>query len=242
MTSDEKFFAWLDGELDGAEAAEMEAEVASDPRLSRLAKEHRALAARLRSAFDQLAEAPVPERLAESLRRPTADVADFAAVAAARERRRRDWVRSRQSLPQWAAMAATLVFGVVIGTLVAQPDSSPLEVEGAALYASASLDKALDSRLASAPAKGDVRIGLTFRDHGGSICRSFAAAQASGLACREDGRWQVRGLFAAPEGQASDYRMASGVDPNLAALIDSTMASEPFDAAMESSARDKGWR
>jgi hypothetical protein len=36
--------------------------------------------------------------------------------------------------------------------------------------------------------------------------------------------------------------MAAGMDPNLAALVDSSMAGEPFDAAQEKAARDKGWR
>ena len=33
MTEDEKFFAWLDGELSGEEAMEMTAQVAADPAL-----------------------------------------------------------------------------------------------------------------------------------------------------------------------------------------------------------------
>jgi hypothetical protein len=52
----------------------------------------------------------------------------------------------------------------------------------------------------------------------------------------------MKGLFAAPEGQANDYRMAAGMDPNLAALVDSTMAGEPLDAAAEKAAKDRGWR
>jgi hypothetical protein len=236
VTEDEKFFAWLDGELDSTQAAAMEARVATDPRLSRLAQEHRALGERLSSAFDEVAQAPVPQALTQSLRKRDGDVAD---LAAARDRRR---APSRTPLPQWVAMAATLVLGLLVGTLVRLPGTSPLEVEGSAIYASASLERSLDSSLASQPAEGDVRIGLTFRDHGGTICRSFAAVEASGLACREGDRWQVRGLFASPEGQAGDYRMAAGIDPNLAALIDSTMASEPFDAAEEQSARQSGWR
>ena len=95
--------------------------------------------------------------------------------------------------------------------------------------------------LASAPA-GEVRIGLTFRDHAGEICRSFTAQASSGLACRDGGRWVLKGLFAGPEGQGSDYRMAAGMDPNLAALVDSAMAGEPLDAAAEQAAKDKGWR
>jgi hypothetical protein len=36
--------------------------------------------------------------------------------------------------------------------------------------------------------------------------------------------------------------MAAGMDPNLAALVDSTMVGEPFDAAQERAARQKGWQ
>jgi len=49
-------------------------------------------------------------------------------------------------------------------------------------------------------------------------------------------------MFAAPEGQGSDYRMAAGTDPNLAALADATMAGEAFDAAKEKAAKENGWR
>jgi hypothetical protein len=231
MTEDEKFFAWLDGELEPAEAAGMEAKVAADPELARLAEQHRALGGQLRGAFDAIAAAPVPDRLSESLH-PPAEVIDFAAA------KRK---RSMPSLPQWAAMAATLAIGVFVGTMVPQRSGAPVAVQGGKLYAAASLNQALDAQLASAPA-GDVRIGLTFRDQAGEICRSFTERAASGLACRNGGRWLLKGLFAAPEGQAADYRMAAGMNPNLAALVDSSMAGEPFDAAAEKAARERGWR
>jgi len=32
------------------------------------------------------------------------------------------------------------------------------------------------------------------------------------------------------------------MDPNLAALVDSTISGEPFDAAQEKDAKAKGWR
>jgi hypothetical protein len=231
MMEDEKFFAWLDGELGPAEAAEVEARVAASPELARLAEQHRALGARLKHAFDPIAAAPVPEHLRAALR-PPAEVVDFAAAKRA---------RATPSLPQWAAMAATLVLGLFLGTMVPQRASGPVAVEDGKIYASAALGQALDTQLASAPA-GDVRIGLTFRDRSGGVCRSFTQSAASGLACREGDRWQLRGLFAAPEGQASDYRMAGGMDPGLAALVDSAMAGEPFDPAAEKAAKARGWR
>jgi len=231
MTEDDKFFAWLDGELEPADAAEMEAKVAADPQLTRLAEQHRALGARLKGAFDPIAEAPVPERLDAALR-PSAEVIDFTAAKSA---------RITPSLPQWAAMAATLAVGIFVGTAIPQRSGAPVEVQGGKIYTAAALDQALDTQLASAPA-GDVRIGLTFRDQAGEICRSFTQPAASGLACRGGGKWQLKGLFAAPEGQGSSYRMAAGMDPNLAALVDSTMAGEPFDAAGEKAAKDRGWK
>jgi hypothetical protein len=36
--------------------------------------------------------------------------------------------------------------------------------------------------------------------------------------------------------------MAAGMDPNLAALIDSSMAGDAFDAAREKAAKENGWR
>jgi hypothetical protein len=231
MNDNDEFFAWLDGELGPAEAAEMEARVAADPQLKRLADQHRALGAQLRGAFDPIADAPVPERLTAALK-PSAQVIDFGAA-------RRG--RSVPALAQWAAMAATLAIGIFVGTRVPQQSAAPVQVEAGRLYAAASLNRALDTELASAPA-GDVRIGLTYRDSAGEICRTFTAQAASGLACRSGSRWQMKGLFAAPEGQSSDYRMAAGMDPNLAALVGSTMTGEPLDAAQEKAAKQRGWK
>lgn len=237
MVNDETFFAWLDGELDADEAGRVEAEVAADPRLSAMAAEHRAMQSTLKGAFDQLVEAPLPEHLVAAVRAPQqAEVIDFATARKVRQ------ARSWPSVPQWTAMAATLALGVLIGTMAPQARQlSPVQVQGGKIYAAASLNDALSTDLASAP-RGDVHIGVTFRDQSGAVCRSFTDPSSSGLACREGNGWRLRGLFAAPEGQGGDYRMAAGMDPNLAALVDSTMAGEPFDASQEKTARDKGWR
>jgi hypothetical protein len=229
---DSEFFAWIDGELDATEAAEVEAEVAADPRLTRMAEQHRALGTQLRATFETVADAPVPEQLTNAVKPPRAEVIDLAS-------RRARW----SPLPQWAAIAATLAVGIVVGTtLNNERGASPVEVRAGKMYAAAGLDQALEKQLASAGNAEDVRVGVTFRDQGGAICRSFADRSSSGLACRDGKDWQLRGLFAAPEGQQGDYRMAAGADPNLAALIDSTIAGDAFDAAQEKSARDRGWR
>ena len=237
MVEEEKFFAWLDGELPPAEAAEVERQVVADPELSRRAEEHRAMAAGLRQAFETVAEAPVPEKLRRAAQRRSRNVID---IAACREALARPFVGP---LPQWAAMAATLALGIVVGTIAgADLDGSPVDVRGGQLYAAGAVDQALERQLASAGAQGAVRIGLSFRDQLGSVCRSFETPAASGLACRRNGDWQVRGLFPSPEGADTEYRMAAGADPRLMDMIDSTIAGEPFDASEEQAAREGGWK
>ena len=229
MPTDEKFFAWLDGELDADEAARVEAEVAADANLGRLADEHRALQTRLKTAFGSVLEAPVPPKLITAAGSDgESEVVQF---------------RARPRGPVWKMLplAAMLAVGIVVGTVIPHQATGPVEAQGDRLYAASALDKTLSTQLASAP-QGDTRIGLTFRNRAGAICRSFTAPSSSGLACREGGRWAVKGLLAAPEGQSNDYRMAGGTNPGISALVDSTIAGEPFGAAQERAARDSGWR
>ena len=225
MISDERFFAWLDGELDAAEAAAVAALVAADPELQRKAEAHRALQGSLRAAFDPIADAPVPQTLADAARPREAEVVDLAS--------RREARRTFFAPMQYAAMAATLAIGVVAGSMINSAPSGPVTRENGQLVASGDLEAALYTRLASAPAAEGARIGLTFRDAAGDVCRSFTDDGTSGLACHQSGDWRIRGLFQAGEGQQAQFRMAAGQDPRLAGLIDSTIAGEPLDAASE---------
>lgn len=234
MSEDEQFFAWLDDELDADDAARVHARVATDPRLGKLADEHKALQARLGRAFDSLLDAPLPEGMHASTFAAGNNV--VALGAAKRAPAARHWPTAMQ----WAAMAATLAIGVVTGTVVSRDTRGPVEAGSGGLYAAGALDKALHTQLASAPS-GDVRIGLTFRDRSGTICRSFTQPQASGVACRAGERWRLRGLFATPEGQNDEYRMAAGMDPALATLIDATMSGDPLDQAQERAAKQRQW-
>lgn len=237
MTGNTRFFAWLDGELSEVEAAEMAARVASDPALSRLAEQHRTFEARLKQTFDAIAEATVPDELLSTIRDERAKVVDF---GSARPAGKIGWWTM---VPQWAAMAATLAVGVFFGSMVA-PDrpTGPLAVEDDGVYAAGELDRVLDTRLAAEQADDDLRIALTFRDQSGGICRIFTQESANGIACRRGDRWQIRGLFGVSDGGSGEYRTASGLDPQLAELIDSMIAGEPFEAAQEKAARSRGWR
>ncbi len=139
-------------------------------------------------------------------------------------------------------MAATLALGIAAGDALVGGSSSPVEPEAGRLVAAAGLEEALYTRLASTPADDGPRMGLTFRDKGGNVCRTFTDQAASGLACLEGGDWRIRGLVQPPEGQDGEYRLAAGTDPNLAAMIDSTIQGEPLDADQEKAVRERGWR
>ena len=223
MTDDPDFYAWLDGELAEPQASQMAARVAADPDLSAFAAQHRALGNRLAVAFAPVVAAPIPSSLAAAI--PTAEIVDF---AAARERRR---VWSVAGL----AAAASLALGLALGVALPGGGNGNLTSQGARLAASGDLAGALDRQLASAGEQRGIRIGLSFRDKGGRLCRSFSSDVESGLACRTPGGWAIEGLIAG-EGQVGDYRMASGIDPALGALIDDRIAGEPLDAEGEARA------
>jgi hypothetical protein len=242
MIEEEKFFAWLDGELTPEEAARVEAEIALDPELLRQADEHRAMTSGLRNAFGSVEMQPVPERLKEAARGARdAEIVDIAKARAGRA--------VRKAAPLWAqaaALAATLTIGVFAGNILSggmgSGSPSPIEAEAGRLVASADLERALYSRLASAPTGNGPRIGLTFRDKAGAICRTFEDQSSSGLACREGGDWRIRSVFQASEGQSAEYRMATVPDPQLMETVDATIDGAPFDAKQEKAAMERGWR
>ncbi|HEX6660291.1 MAG TPA: hypothetical protein VF067_00250 [Sphingomicrobium sp.] len=233
ISENDNFYAWLDGMLDPEEAAEVEARVAANPELTELASRHRALKQRLRAAFNPIVEHPIPERILPRAEKPRAPIG----LVVAQHQRARLFTQPAQ----WLAMAASLAIGLFFGGWL-RPESSPVRQDSGALYAAASLEQSLDRQLASEPATGAVRVGVTFRDKDGTICRSFNDQRVAGLACREGGRWQLQGLFNSEAPQAAGYRMAAGMDPRLADLIGSRMEGEPLGATQERSARDRGWR
>src|SRR5689334_5003450 len=110
MIEEEKFFAWLDGELEPEEAERVEAEVAADPELSRMADEHRAMADGLRSAFERVTRAKVPDAIVAAASAPRDNVVSLA--------ERREKRRPAFGAPQWMAMAATLALGIALGTTI----------------------------------------------------------------------------------------------------------------------------
>lgn len=235
MTDEEAIFAYIDGELEGEARIRMEAVIDADPALQAMVAEHRALAARLQGAFSTIVEAPLPHALSAEAA-AGAGVVSLAEERSRREQRQpRSWNRSH-----WAAMAATLVVGVIGGAVFSGGRSGPVSERGGQLVAAGQLEKALNTQLASTQnARDAVRIVLTFRNHEGAICRSFAAEVAEGVACRSGETWRLQGLLPTDNAGTGDYRLAAS--SGTAELVDSLIAGEPMDQAQERAALAEGW-
>ena len=234
MTEEEAIFAYIDGELEGDERARVEAAIQADPDLQRMVAEHRALNGRLNQAFSTVSDAPLPHALT------LAGATGATITSLAEERALRRNRLARWNVSHWAAMAATLVLGVIGGLALNGDGAGPVKQRGGQLVASATLEHALDTQLASMQSDdAAVRIGLTFRSRDGAICRTFAADAIEGVACRNEQAWQLRGLLSREKRGTGDYRMAgsSGVAP----LVDQLIAGEAMDQAQERAALAAGW-
>lgn len=243
--SEETLSAYADGELDAATRAALEAAIDSDPQLAQRVAHQRALRARVRDAFTPVLAEPVPERLLASVR-GVAPGGRTGNVVPLQPRSPARW-----SWPQWGAMAASLVVGVLLGPQLLRPTApqAPFETRGGRMLASGLVSRALSQQLASAqPPGAPVAIGVSFRARSGSYCRTFVLRETqslAGLACREGPAWQVMALARseAPGAAGGGYaQAASALPPAVARTLDELIAGEPLDAAAETAARERGWK
>lgn len=237
---DETLMAYVDGELDAAARTAIETAMATDADLAQRVAQHRALRSRLHNAFDPVLEEPVPERLLAAARGTSTSARSGRVVALRRIG------RARWSWPQVSALAASLVLGVLVGLSLLRT-SAPLVTRDGALLAAGTLAHALSQQLASTqPADAPVQIGVSFRSHSGDYCRTFVLRDKSalaGLACNVHGAWRMEALAASesPHETAGYRAAASALPPGVASTLDALIASEPFDARVETAARERNW-
>lgn len=229
----EQIAAYADGELAGEELTAVEAAIAADPALAKEVATHRLLKATLGAHFAPILDAPVPDRLAEAVRGggAGAEVVDF---AAARDKRR----PGRTGLPRWTwaaipALAASLALAVVL-TRPGAPGPG---------YAGAQLAAALDNQLvATQPADAQTRVLLSFADKQGELCRTFAGADKSGIACRDERGWRIAKTLGGGAAEMGEYRQAGSPDAALMAAAQDMAEGPALDAAQEQAAKARGWR
>jgi hypothetical protein len=229
---DEMLMAYLDGELDEVGCARVERALAEDEGLRARLEVQQRLRERLSARFDPVLDEIVPDRFREMLD------PKLVPIETARTQRTRTW-------PLWqgaAALAATLVFGLVLGRSL-PGESGPVRSEHGTLYASGDLADTLDTQLASAPTVGvPTRVGVSFARADGNLCRTFEGAALSGLACRDGGRWRLVVTAPGAGTSQSQYRQAGSANPIVMQSAQEMMVGEPLDAVAERMARDSGWR
>lgn len=233
--SPEELMAYADGELGEADVARVESALAADPALQAQVEKHRALRASLSAAYEPILEEPVPARLTGAARRD----AGVVHLSAARAKRvaPTGWL-----VREWAAIAAALVVGVIVGGRMLGGDGL-VTTANDGLVARGVLARALDGQLAAE--SGPVRIGLSFRTADSRACRTFAADNGAlnGLACRDGSEWRIDMTMRGEARVRTDFRTAAAETPApILERAEALMAGDPLDAAAERAARDTGWK
>lgn len=241
--------AYLDDEADAGTRARIDAAIAADPALAaRLACDRR-LQIRVRDAFSDALDEPLPAHLLGMLAaEPAPQTAPASHSQGASNVLTLPQRNTHRRLPPaWFGYAVAAALAVVAVGGAWRQMQSPVRLGDGGLVAGGVLADELDRALASAPNAGSrVSIGLTFRTHEGRICRSFTYREEtamSGLACRHDGAWYVSTLVHTASANESDWRQAASVTtPAVQAAIDAAIVGDAFDAEAERGARDRGWR
>jgi hypothetical protein len=245
--SDETLMMYADGELAPDARAAVAAAAAVDPEVAKRIAGFNAQREALVRAYAPMLAEPVPARLAEIVTRSESKVVDLRARPVGGARRLRTW-----AWPEWAAIAASLVVGILVAhfaTLERKPDVLVAGPQG--LMAGRALADTLSRRLASDQSPdAAMRIGLSYENTAGQLCRTFdtrGGTAMSGIACFSDGAWRVAMLVpdAHSPSAATDgsVRMAAAQwPPAVLREVQDHIRGEPLDAAGERAARDRGWR
>ena len=249
--SDDILMAYAEGELDEPQRGDVERALRTDPALAAIVERHRALRQELVDAFEGAAHEAEPapaggagagkvlslDAARHARPRPTPAAAATGATAtgttAPEAARPIAW-------PRWTALTATLVLGVLAGSLWfggADGNSGFISADiGGRLLARGQLDGALSRQLASDPAPNSpVRIGASFGTRDGGYCRTFRMGASAGLACRSGDTWRIPVL--------SEALRARGAMPEaIRDAIEERILGAPMNGAAERAARERGWK
>jgi hypothetical protein len=239
--TDEMITAWLDGELSPQQREEIEQAVAASAplglRVAKLSRMDRMLA----PAYAETLKAPIPARFEALLASPRTSAWSFSGL-------RSVFAGLLEPRPLGMAAAALVVGVLAGGTLLASsPDTPGFETTAdGRLVANAAMAVNFASLQSGDAASVDaMSIRLSMVDEGGRYCRQFETPGASGLACLEDGKWQVDTLVPAKSsgGPGGQYVMADGsADPVIAAALERRGVTEVLDRSQEAAAIASGWK
>lgn len=233
--------AYMDGELEPANAAILEARLGQDPDLRARLAELRALQSRLRDAAAALEGTPLPAHITELLQPQPGGIRSLP----------HRLTRFRGNLRQGFAVAASLV--VAAGILLAIPQwQGDIDSSSDAALFTAALET-LPSRATGWDTLEDgrrLRAVLSFPSREGNWCREYILADDDGairgVACRDSGNWTTRIAVTQtllPGGDEEAYRPASAGDSgDIARFIDQQAAGDVAGAKREAGLIARNWQ
>ncbi len=248
--SEETLMAFADGELDEQGRFEVELAMRHDWKVAEKVRSHMALRSTVFKAYASTLKEAVPQRLQVAASK-SAKVVQLDSVrqlrtppppVAAPPKRRISW-------PEWGALAATLVLGVLVGgagirSLGPAEQFAAVDGRSGALAAHGKLAQALSQQLSSdTAARSGVLVGVSFLDQDGNYCRSFKLSKTAGLACQSGGEWRIPVMSDTAAGAATPYRQAGAAMPQaVLEAIDARISGKTLDAAAEKAAMQRGWK
>jgi hypothetical protein len=263
---DEFLMAYADGQVSLEERAWFEGILATDPELRVRLEPFLVTGPSQLAAFDSVMQAPIPDRLIQTIRsagQTAPSAAPRAAVPTSRSKSAQPGLLERLfpsgfGLTPALGYAAALALGVGIGTSLMEPGVAPndtlLKADRDGFVAAGRLQVALDRTPSNGKdlvREGDIRPVLSLRDRDGRICRQYeiVARQKGpqGLACREpNGAWRITVMTGGAE-TGGVARPASQNDQNAAldGMIGTALKNLPghneLTAAEELYLIENGW-
>ncbi|SFR51412.1 hypothetical protein SAMN04488070_1666 [Pseudidiomarina maritima] len=231
--NDETLSAFLDNELDSAEAEVVREQLEHDEKLAERLAALAMTDLHVRERVDALNTQPIPERiykLLEETNEPTN------VVSLSR------WNVLKNAVQEHVAVAASvaLMIGFGLGVWTLTPTTGTPDTAIAA---------ALETQPSGKPyalATDTTFTGqLTFVDNQGDYCRQYEVTQqttkTTGIQCRRNGTWQqIASLEVATDTQSGGYQTATNkhmLDP----VLDQIMRSAPLTPAQEQETLNAAW-
>jgi hypothetical protein len=246
---DELLMAFVDGELDPRQQAEVAAAAAADEDIARRIEHFRETRRLAKAAYAPDLDAPVPDALRDK-------IAGAVAAATAKKETSRviplptrsakgvAGVRAGWSLPLAASIAALagalagywFTSGGLVGSGQQQLALGPVA------------ESAIAEALSGTPSGSEytteqssrVQMIVSFRDGKGALCREFelipqSAAPSLGIACRNKEAWQITFAQTLTEGAGGGYSPASAA-PVVDAYLETLAAGSPLSVEEEKAA------
>lgn len=246
--TDDQIAAYVDGSLEGAEAADVAEAIERDPAVRDYADRVREANRLLREAFDEPMAEPVSDKLRETILGPQ---------AADQEDKVVDLTKVRTARKPWLGMALAASIALVIGisstAVIFQNDGIQPQIAATGPVGTESpLHQVLEEQPSGAVSPEGVQVMLSFFDRDQRICREFEVmgdvpdVLEFGIACRTDqDGWNVEIVVTGPTTEVGPdgYRPAEGPGADaLDAILDSLGAQPALAPDAEAELLERGWR